>query len=360
MAYTTIDDPSLYFRVKTYSGSSSDGNAVTWDETHANMQPDWLWLKNRTAAQEHWLADSVRGTGKFLESNSGNVESSDGASGLASFDTNGFTLNDSARTNRNTMVGWGWKAETSFSNSAGANGADLASSGSYNRDAGFSIVTFTGNATANQQIYHGLNSVPVWMVLKNRTNSNNESWSVYHQSIGNTKKITLDTTATPSTSNEFWEDTTPTSTVFTVGRQDAVNGSGNTHVVYCFSEVKGYSKFTSFTGNGSSDGPFVYLGFRASFVIIKRTDTTANWQMYDNKRDGYNGPGYPAKGNESLRPNTSEAESSATGYDIDILSNGIKLRNSSSTMNSSGASHIVMAFAESPFVTSTGIPTTAR
>ena len=168
MAYTTIDDSSLYFRVKTYSGSSSDGNAVTWDETHANMQPDWLWLKNRTDAQEHWLADVVRGTGKFLESNSDNAESSDGASGLASFDTNGFTLNNSARTNRNTMVGWGWKAGgTASSNTDGS----ITSSVSANTTAGFSIVSFTGTGS-NATVGHGLGTAPSMVIIKRRDSAN--------------------------------------------------------------------------------------------------------------------------------------------------------------------------------------------
>jgi len=135
MAYTTIDDPSLYFRVKTYSGSSSDGNAITWDETHANMSPNFLWLKNRTATQEHWLCDTVRGAGKFLESNSTNAESTDGASGFASFDSNGFTLNDSARTNRNTMVAWGWKESAT---------------------AGFDINLHSGDGVEGRNISHSL------------------------------------------------------------------------------------------------------------------------------------------------------------------------------------------------------------
>jgi len=358
MAYTSIDNPELYFQTKLYTGDGSSTQAITLDGDE-NMQPDWIWIKNRTDGHYHNLNDSVRGVGAaaVLRSNTNGVEG--GTSGHVSvIGSNGFTVaagtsdSEEVNTSSDNYVAWNWKAGTSFSNSAGANGADLASDGSYNRTAGFSIVKFTGNATANQQIYHGLNSIPKVMILKNRTNGNNESWSVYHQSVGNTKKITLDTTAAPATSNEFWEDTTPTSTVFTVGRQDATNGSGNTHSVYCFSEVKGYSKFGSYTGNGNADGTFVYTGFRPAWVMVKRTDTTNNWLIWDTKREGYN------VDNDALLANTSDAEE--TDDRVDILSNGFKMRGSQVANNASGGTYIYMAFAEAPFVTSSGVPACAR
>jgi len=353
MAYTTIDNPELHFQTKLFTGTGSGTQAVTLDGSE-NMQPDWVWTKDREANSSHDLYDSVRGVGKRIRSDAGSVEYTN-SDMLSSFNTDGFTVGtqDGVQYGTNDGVAWCWKAGTSFSNSGGSNGADLASSGSYNRDAGFSIVTFTGNATANQQIYHGINSVPKWMLLKNRTNSNAESWSIYHQSIGNTKKITLDTTATPATSNEFWEDTTPTSTVLTVGRQDAVNGNGNTHVVYCFSEVKGYSKFGSYTGNGNADGPFVYLGFRPAFIMQKRTDSSSNWTMVDNKRDVDNIV------NTQVIANGSGAEFSENVFDF--LSNGFKIKAvHGGYLNASGGTYIYMAFAESPFVNSNGVPNNAR
>jgi len=331
MAYTTIDDPSLYFRVKTYSGSSSDGNAITWDETDTNMSPDFLWLKNRTATQEHWLCDTVRGAGKFLESNSNNAESSDGASGFASFDSNGFTLNDSARTNRNTMVAWGWKESAT---------------------AGFDIVTYTGNETA-RTISHSLSAVPKMMIVKNRGTTGN--WGVYHVGLGTAnKRLELDSNAAEDTGTSVWNDTDPTSSVFSVGDNDRItNGNSMTYVGYLFSEKQGFSKFGKYTGNGNADGTFVHTGFRPAMIIIKRTDATDHWYIYDDQR-GYNGD------IASLRINENHSESTASGYEIDILSNGFKARQNHDDINGSGNSYVYMAFAKQPFVNSNGVPCNAR
>jgi len=327
MAYTTIDDPSLYFRVKTYSGSSSDGNAITWDETDTNMSPNFLWLKNRTATQEHWLCDTVRGAGKFLESNSSNAESSDGASGFASFDSNGFTLNDSARTNRNTMVAWGWKESAT---------------------AGFDIVTYTGNETA-RTISHSLSAVPKMMIVKNRGTTGN--WGVYHVGLGTAnKRLELDSNAAEDTGTSVWNDTDPTSSVFSVGDNDRItNGNSMTYVGYLFSEKQGFSKFGKYTGNGNADGTFVHTGFRPAMIIIKRTDATDHWYIYDDQR-GYNGD------IASLRINENHSESTASGYEIDILSNGFKARQNHDDINGSGNSYVYMAFAKQPFVNSNGVP----
>ena len=350
MAYTTIDDPTIYFNTLTYTGNGSSGRSVTG----VGFQPDWVWIKNRGSSGDHALHDVVRGATNRLKSNNGNTESTQ-AEGVQSFDSDGFTLGDAGNYNGSsgTYVSWNWKAGTSFSNSAGYNGADLASSGSYNRTCGFSIVTFTGNATADQQVYHGLNSVPKWMVLKNRTNSNGESWCVYHVDVGNTKKLTLNTTATPSTDVEFWQDTTPTSTVFTVGRQDAVNGSGNTHVVYCFSEVQGYSKFGTYRGTSSStNGSYTWLGFKPAWVMMKRTDSADWWGIHDNGRSTFN-PNAP-----HLEADSSGSE--GNGPEMDFLSNGFKMRNTNAGMNNSSGTYVYMAFAESPFVNSNGIPNNAE
>ena len=351
MAYTTIDDPTIFFttllRDSIYGGSDTSYDI--------GFQPDWIWDKVRSTSGVHSLFDSVRGvgsSGKIIYSHQGNVETTNAL--IKSIDSSGFTVTASADHASQTIVDWCWKAGTTFSNSAGANGADLASSGSYNRDAGFSIVTFTGNATDDQQIYHGLNSVPKWMLLKNRTNSNAESWCIYHEELGNTKKLTLDTTATATTNVEFWSDETPTSTVFTVGRQDATNGSGNTHVVYCFSEIKGYSKFSKYTGNGNADGAFAYTGFRPAWVMVRDPNNAENWLMYDSKRPGYN------LTNNHLFANTTDTETASTANTMDLLSNGFKVRSSNNGLNRSGGTFLYMAFAESPFVNSNGVPTNAR
>ena len=348
MAYSSITKPKAHFDTAIWSGNSSTQNI-----TGLGFQPDWCWLRSRSS-NNHELFDSVRGATKRIYSDVGNVEETN-ATTLTSFDSDGFSLGTgNPNNNGQNYVAWNWKAGTSFSNSAGANGADLASTGSYNRTSGFSIVTFTGNATADEQIYHGLNSVPKWMVLKNRTNSNAESWAVYHVSMGNTFRMNLNTTgaAANSDAEEFWANTTPTSTVLSIGRQDQVNGSGNTHVVYCFSEIQGFSKFGQYIGNGNSDGTFVHTGFRPAWFMIKASDATKSWYMWDNKRaSGSN------VNDDTLLADTTDTEFSSN---IDFVSNGVKIRTSGSGENQSGTNYIYMAFAESPFVNSNKVPNNAR
>ena len=347
MAYTDIDKPSDYFNTLLYTG-----NGGTQSITGVGFTQNFTWIKSRSTTQNHYAFDTVRGAQKQLYPSLASAEDTGQSNGLNAFTSDGFNLGTEVGVNGNgaTFASWNWKAGTSFSNSAGANGADLASAGSYNRDAGFSIVTFTGNATDDQQIYHGLNAVPQMMILKNRTNSNNESWKVYHQAIGNTHSLTLDTTAAKNDNVEWWSDETPTSTVFTVGRQDGTNN--NSMIAYCFAEKQGYSKFGSYTGNGNADGTFVYTGFSPAWVMMKRTNSTGNWFLHDNKRPGFNDT------QNVLMADLTNAED--TGYNLDLLSNGFKLRNVGATQNGSGSSFIYMAFAEQPFVTSTGIPATAR
>ena len=355
MSYTNgLDKPSDYFNTLLYTGNGSARSI-----TGVGFQPDWIWVKSRTTTHQHVISDSVRGTGKELRSDTTDAESSLG--NITSFDSDGFSIGTRGEINNNTtsFVSWNWKAGTT----TGIAGSPsiTPSAYSFNSTSGFSIISYTGNNTNGATIPHGLGTAPAMIFFKNRDSA--VKWVVYHHkntSAPETDHLVLDTDGATSDDDSILNDTAPSSTLITMKTSSSVNSASTNYIAYCFAEKKGFSKFTSFTGNGSSDGTFVYLGFRASFVIIKRTDTSANWQMYDNKRDGFNGTGYPAKGNESLRPNQDHAESSATGYDIDICANGIKLRNTSSTMNSSGASHIVMAFAEFPFVTSTGIPTTAR
>ena len=348
MAYTTIDDSSLYFRVKTFNGSSSDGNAITWDETHANMQPDWLWLKNRTSAQEHWLADVVRGTGKFLESNSNNAESSDGASGLASFDTNGFTLNNSARTNRNTMVGWGWKAGGSASSNS--NGS-ITSSVSASTTAGFSVVSWTGSGSA-ATIGHSIGVQPQIVFVKNRDDT--ASWNVYTVFGGGGKGLFLNDNAAFDSDTSYFNNGTASTTTFPVGTANTSNGSSDNMIAYCFANVKGYSKIGSYTGNGNADGTFVYTGFKPAFTLIKPTSISGDWRMHDNKRNSFNVL------SNTLKPNSTSTDDVTSGGLLDYTSNGFKWRTNSTYSNGSGVSFIYMCFAKSPFVNSKGVPNNAR
>ena len=341
MAYTTIDKPSDYFETKLWAGNGSSQNITGLD-----FQPDWVWIKSRTDTRKHNVYDSVRGVQKRIVSNSSVAE--DTASGLTAFGTNGFTVGSETDTNGSgrNFVGWSWKAGGSASsNSAGS----ITSSVSANQDAGFSIVTYTGGG-GNATVGHGLGVAPGMMIIKNRSASQN--WVVYHQSIGNTKNLYLNNTDATNTTSGWFNNTSPTSTVFTIGNDGAVSGSGNNLVAYCFAEKQGYSKFGSYTGNGSTNGTFTYTGFKPAFVLIKKSSGSAQWQILDNKRDTYN-PAITALFPDSTDPDT-------TSYNTDFLSNGFKQRATTGSRNGSGATYIYMAFAENPFVSSTGVPACAR
>ena len=354
MAYTTINKSGDYFNTKLYTGTAtSAGN--TQAITGVGFQPDLVWIKNRGGAYQHVLYDAVRGVNKEVRSSQTNAEIDSGDNGyLSGFDSDGFTTN--AGTNEGNHVNntgdnfasWNWLANgTGSANTDGS----INSTVSANTTAGFSIVSYTGNATAGATIGHGLGSAPSMIIAKRR--SAVENWAVYHQSMGASKYINLDTTTAEQSSTSRWNGTEPTSSVFSVNTHASVNGNGDTYIAYCFAEKKGYSKFGSYVGNSSTDGTFVYTGFKPAFVMIKRaTGGTGDWQMYDNKRVGYNDANY------RLKPSSSSAE--ATDEPIDILSNGFKLRNTGGSFNASGDDYIYMAFAENPFVTSTGIPCTAR
>jgi hypothetical protein len=351
MAYTTIDDPSAYFQTKLYSGNSTQ-TAITYDG-NSNLQPDWIWAKSRTNTHYHDLRDSTRGVDLRLVSNTTDAESTKDQS-YVSFDSNGFTLGDdtdggalnTVNTTGNNYVSWGWKANggTTSSNTDGS----ITSTVQANTTAGFSIVTYTGNATAGATVGHGLGAVPNWIIVKNRDAAKN--WVIYHESIGNDRSITLNTSDAQSASTDHWNNNTPTSSVFYLGDYSHVNATDN-FVAYCFAEKQGYSKFGSYTGNGSTDGAFVYTGFSPAWVMVRRFDSGNNWHMHDNKRVPYN------SNNKTLYANITDSEGTE---DFDMLSNGFKLRESGGGYNASGGTYIYMAFAEHPFVSSEGVPTTAR
>ena len=348
MAYTDIDKPSDYFETVTYAGGTTDISSL-------DFQPDFVWGKKRDGAENHALFDSVRGATKTINSNTTALESTRSGS-LTSFDSDGFTLGGSdgiISNSGSTYVAWSWKAGTAFSNSAGANGADIASSGSVNTTAGFSIVKWVGNATDDQQILHGLSSTVKMIICKRYIGGSADSWIVYHVGLPVTQYLILNSTSAGLSDNEvIWSDEHPTSSVFTVGNHGTTNDDGSTMIGYCFADVKSYSKFSSYIGNGNADGTFVYTGFKPAFIMIKRTDSAADWEMYDNKRLGFNDDNPP------LYANLSNAEGSNDR--IDILSNGFKIRASSGNLGADGGTYIYMAFAENPFVTSTGVPATAR
>ena len=353
MAYTTIDDPSEYFHTRLYSGNNSgSGLAITNNANAGDFQPDWVWVKRRDSAGSSGLHDSSRGSTKRIKSDASEAEDTN-SNILASFDSNGFTIGDnSAHYNASgTYVAWQWKANggTTSSNDASATSVGTIDSViQENTTAGFSIVTYTGTGS-NGTIAHGLGATPQMYWVKRRSAA--EHWQVYSEEIGNNKYFQITTDGEITGSNR-WNNTSPTSSVFSVGDHASVNGSSDTYVAYCFTDIKGYSKFGSYTGNGNADGAFVYTGFKPAWLMIKRTDSANHFLLFDIKRDISN------VGEKWLRADTTDAES--TGIYWDGLSNGFKARTNDPIINASGGTYIYMAFAEHPFVSSKGVPVTAR
>jgi len=347
MAYASITKPSLYFNTKLYTGNGST-NALTG----IGHQPDFVWTKKRDGTGDHMLYDAVRGVQTFVHSNDSNGNDAN-ANSLTAFGTDGFTLGSDSDMNANNSnhVAWNWLANGAGSaNTAGS----INSTVSVNTTAGFSIVSYTGTGSAGATIGHGLGVAPNVIITKARTNSG-RYWGVYHSSLGNTGVMALNDTQAFDTSTTYWNDTTPSSTLFTVGTNGDTNSSG-TMIAYCFAQKQGYSKFGSYLGNGSSDGVFVYTGFAPAFVMVKKTGGTGNWGINDTKRD-FNA----TYGNDaSLYANTNGAETTSSSLNIDLLSNGMKLRSDNSSYNASSGNYIYMAFAEFPFTSSTGTPVTAR
>ena len=354
MAYTTIDDPSAYFHTQLYTGDGASTNAITNDANAGDFQPDWIWIKRRDGADNHHVFDTSRGITKELNTNGAGSEGS-GTNLVKSSDTDGFTLGDNGGVNGSseTYVAWQWKANggTTTTNDASSTGVgSLDSVYQANTTAGFSIITYTGTGS-NATIAHGLGSAPTMLIVKNRSSA--ESWMVGHHknSNGFQSSVFLDLTAAKDTDAVYFNNTAPTSTVISIGTNTKINHASENHVMYAFAEIQGYSKFGSYTGNGNVDGPFVYTGFSPAWVIVKRFDSGNNWHLHDNKRVPYN------SNNKTLYPNLDNVEQTE---DFDMLSNGFKLRESGGGYNASGGTYIYMAFAESPFVSSEGVPTTAR
>ena len=280
---------------------------------------------------------------------------------LADFnDTNGFTIGTTdggTNQNNNTFASWNWKAGTSVSGTTTGSGTGQSYSGSVNTDAGFSITAFTGNGTANHTLPHSLSSIPSMFIIKKRIGTGDATardWNVYHQSLGNTKKIDLNSGNAASTSNEYWNNISPTSSVINLGTNDQINGDNNTYICYAFAEKQGYSKFKSYIGNNNVNGPLVYTGFKPAWVMLKSSGENG-WSIYDNKRSPFN------LCQNTLLANTTGVEQTSGGNGaIDILSNGFKIKSTDAGINSDGVEYIYMAFAKNPFVTSTGVPATAR
>jgi len=353
-AYTP---PTGFNRVNTYNLPDSTikkGNTVMdatlYTGTGASLaitnagafKPDLVWVKGRSGATDHAWYDSVRGTTKDLVSNSTAAETTQ-TTGLTAFGTGGFTVGALAKLNTSaaTYVGWQWQGGqgTNTSNTSGS----ITSTVSVNATAGFSVVTYTGNATQGATVGHGLGVVPKMIIFKARNSV--QEWDVYHASVCTTNNLYLSLTTTAALASggqTRWNLASFSSSVFGLGIHAEVNGNTNTYVAYCWAEIAGFSKFGSYTGNGSADGPFVFTGFRPKFIMIKRTDAVESWEIFDTTRSSYN------TAVELLEANSSGAESTSAGNAIDVLSNGFKQRNTRAATNASGGTYIYMAFAENP------------
>jgi len=352
MAYTTIDDPSAHFQTLLYSGNASDSRALT-NDGNSDLQPDLVWIKERSSTSVHQLIDSTRGGGLALSSNDTGADES--FAYIDTFDTDGFTLetsDGSTNASGETYVGWQWKANGGTRTTNTESGNNPAGGYQVNTTAGFSIVDYTGTGAAGTMA-HGLGAVPHLMIVRNREIS--ASWLVYHHkntAAPATDILQLDSTAATYDGSGYWNDTAPTSSVFTINDSNDANKDADGHIAYIWTEIQGYSKFGSYTGNGNADGPFIYLGFKPAMLIYKRTDSTANWSIFDNKRSVYN------QISHQLNPNISNAEGDSDRGDF--VSNGWKIRATAGSTNADGGTYIFMAFAEHPFVSSEGVPCTAR
>ena len=343
-----IDKPNLHFNTKLYTGNGSTQHSITG----VGFQPDLVWIKGRGSTYNHFWFDAVRGVGKQIYSNATTAEATN-LNNLYSFDSDGFSLAQSGNddvTNQNGIgfASWNWKA-----NGAGSSNTDgsITSTVSANTTSGFSICKWAGSG-ANATIGHGLGVAPKMIITKSTGTS---AWGVYHESLGNTKVLFLDTTAAESANVAYWNNTSPTSSVFSVGTDSAVNHSGNDMIAYCFAEKKGFSKFGSYTGNGNANGTFVYTGFKPAFVLLKSMNNGGwHWRQMDTVRDDNMNDGT----NDILFANTTAAEVT-NELDIDYLSNGFKLRDARTGVNGSGWTIMYMAFAKNPIVGSNNIPATA-
>jgi hypothetical protein len=337
----TIALSSDHMNTVLYTGNGATGQSITG----VGFQPDWVWTKIRSPnAYSHQLFDAVRGAGKNLQSNNTNAEG-DISDEFKSFDSDGFTIDDvnqNVNESGSSYVAWNWKANGS--GSSNEDGSINTTATSANTTSGFSISTYTGNGTSGATFGHGLGVAPKMVIIKERSPAGN-NWMVGHDSVGWTKYLALDAAQAAITSSARWNDTAPNSTVVTLGNDTGINQNTATYVAYCFAEVEGFSKISSFEGNSSADGAFVYTGFKPAFILTKNMDTADQWGIRDAVRNPFNVT------DKLLNPNASTTETtSSTGY-IDILSNGFKARSSDSNINTQTI--IYMAFAESPFKTAT-------
>ena len=351
MAYTTINDPSAYFQAQTYTGNAGVNNIV--NEGNSDLQPDWVWLKSTDLGQPHTIRDSTRGTNKFLY-----ISTADEGTNtyLTSFNSDGFSMNatdNEVNGNSNTYVAWQWKAgggsRTTFTESGNNPGGGR----QVNTTAGYSIIDYVGTG-GNGTIAHGLGAIPKLVFVKNRDGGTNDSWFTHWTGLlGDNKVLYWNSTDGAATNASAFNSTAPTSTNITVGTNSATNTDGDNYIMYAFTDIKGYSDFGTYEGNGNASGPFIYTGFKPAFIMLKSVDSAQVWSIRDSGRE----PTNPAK--LAIYANETGVESDHTNNSVDLLSNGFKLRNPYSE-NVNNETFTYMAWAEHPFVSSEGVPVTAR
>ena len=334
MAYTDIDDPTAYFQANLHSGDGGTGQTLTFDG-NSDLQLDLHWGKCRSEGGREWqVIDTVRGITKGLTTVTTAAEYTE-STYVTAIGSNGYSIGQNNDNNKagETYVSYNWKEQAGV----------------------MDIVTYTGNGS-NRTIAHNLGVKPAVMVHKGRSNAYN--WGVYHHALSpsNERSLNFNTTGAVNVDDGgvYYNSTDPTSSVFSLGTNVGYNANGATYVAYLFAEKKGYSKFSSYTGNGNADGTFVYTGFKPAFVLIKQTNSGNIWELFDNKRSPSN------LVDDYLSPDASDAETTGSSQSLDFLSNGFKPRANASGLNGSGSSYIYMCFAENPFTTSTGVPATAR
>ena len=346
MAYTATDKPNAHNSSVLYTG-----NGGTQSITGVGFQPDIVWIKTRSTATYHSLSDAVNGTNLQLGTNDSNA-GDNFTTAITAFGSDGFSLGSNGNTNTGsrTFVGWNWKAGTTSGIATNGSTTITPSAYSFNQTTGISILKYTGNQTSGAKLAHGLGVKPAMIICKSHGTG---GWGVYHKSLGATYGLLLNTTAAKDDDATAWNDVEPDTVNITLGSSINTNKTG-TCSGYAFSEKQGFSKFGSYNGNGNVDGTFVYTGFKRSWLMIKVTNSVDSWRLWDNKRNPFNAMYI------TLRPNTTDGDYTASANNIDFLSNGFKMRTTSGGYNGSSDEIIFMAFAENPFVTSTGVPATAR
>ena len=355
-AYTAIDDPEAQFQVQLYTGNGSADHAITLPGD-TDMSPNLVWIKNRDATDQHCMFDTTRGATKLIGSNTNAAQTTDGDT-LDSFTSDGFQVDADVKVNTNTedYVAWCWNA--TGSTASNTDGTNITSTVDANTTSGFSIVSWTGDNSGSSTVGHGLGKVAEVVITKNLADG--QPMHMKHKSHAANSMSDLDGTAAQSSragaTNGGLGDLSGTTTFGFVAGSAGVpanNGASDAMIAYVFNSVQGFSKFSSFVGNGNADGAFIYLGFSASYILIKNLTSTSNWELFDNKRPGYN------TGHGKLYPNGTSPED-ADQERLDILANGFKCRSTNVATNESGSTFVYMAFAEAPLVNSEGVPCNAR